>query len=138
MTDVDYSALPSRILKLREYEFEAKPTMSAKDFGRYSSFSGGTLQGDFFELVSSVIRNTLVPAAREAWDAVWEQDLDIPITFEELLAFANELVENEAARPTQRRSPSGTTASATATQSTGNSDSPAAPVDTSTSPLAPA
>src|SRR4051812_23140498 len=101
MSDIDYSTLPSRTLRLREYEFEAKPTMSAKDFGRYSSFSGGAIEGDFFELVSTVIRNTLLPSSREAWDNLWEQDLDVPVTFEELLAFANDLVENEAARPTQ-------------------------------------
>lgn len=134
MATTDYSSLPSRILKLREYEFTAKPTMSAKDFGKYSRFSKGDVENDFFEAVSEVIRNTLVPDSRKAWDDLWELDLDVPITFEEVIEFANGLVEGEAGRPTQRRSPSGTTASATAIPSTDGSGSPGQQTDSSTSP----
>ncbi len=124
MTD---PATEPREIKLREYVFNAKPTMSAKDFGVISRFAGGEgLTGDLFELLSGAIRNTLVAASRDDWDKIWTLDLDNPITFEEVAEFANRLAESEANRPTSPPSPSGPTASSAQTNSTDDSGSQAA------------
>lgn len=134
MTD---PATEPREIKLREFVFHAKPTMSAKDFGTISRFAGGDgLTGDYFELLGGACRNTLVAAERERWDEIWTLDLDVPITFEEVAEFANKLAETEANRPTQPPSPSGRSASSVPTSSTGNSDSAEAKV-TSRSQSAP-
>lgn len=115
-----------RIVNLREFEFTAKPTMSAPDFGLISRFAGGNLEGDYFELLNKAIRNTLVPESREAWDDLWQQDLAVPITFEEVADFANKLAESEAGRPTQQPSRSGPTVTSTPTKSTDGSLTPEA------------
>jgi hypothetical protein len=125
MTDAANPPEP-RTVNLREFEFTAKPTMSAPDFGLISRFAGGNLEGDYFELLNTAIRNTLVPESREAWDDLWEQDLAVPVTFEEVAEFANKLAEKEAGRPTQQPSRSGTTERSTATKSTDGSLSPEA------------
>lgn len=125
MTDAANPPEP-RIVNLREFEFTAKPTMSGKDFGLISRFASGSLEGDYFELLNTAIRNTLVPESREAWDDLWEQDLAIPVTFEEVAEFANKLAEAEAGRPTQPPSRSGPGAKSTETRSTDGSPSPEA------------
>jgi hypothetical protein len=119
----DYEDLETRALKLREHEFTFKPTMSAKDFGIVTRFGSTQIEGDFFELLSGVVRRTLVEASRKDWDALWEKDLEVPITFEELSEFVNRIVESEANRPTQSPSRSGASARTTETSSTGNSGS---------------
>jgi hypothetical protein len=117
----------TRRFALREgYEFDFKPTMSAKDFGLMTRFrENGTVDnvGDFFELVSGVIRRTLIAADRERWDKVWEEDLDRPITFAEVTELANKVMSDDAGRPTQQPSPSGPSASTDSTRSTDGSDS---------------
>lgn len=115
----------TRKLSLRDWEFEFKPTMSAKDFG--TAASAQEMKGNLFENVASVVRNTLIPSERKRWDDLWEMDLDVPITFEELDAFIAKLIASESSRPTQPPSPSGSTAKNTEPSSTGNSASPAVP-----------
>ncbi len=124
MTD---TAPDTRTFTLREgYEFEFKPTMSAKDFGLMTRFrADGTVAnvGDFFELVSGVVRRTLVPSERERYDKVWDEDLDNPITFAELTELANKVMTDDAGRPTQQPTSSGPSASSDTPNSTENSGS---------------
>lgn len=125
----------TRKLSLRDYEFEFKPTMSAKDFG--TAASAQEMKGNLFENISSVVRNTLIASERQRWDELWEMDLDEPITFKELDDFVGQLIASEADRPTQPPSPSGSTAKTTVPSSTENSTSPAAQ-GTTLSPSLPA
>ncbi len=117
----------TRSFDLREgYTFEFKPTMSAKDFGlmtRFREDGAVTDVGDFFELVSGVIRRTLIASERERYDKIWEEDLDRPITFAELTELANKVMSDDAGRPTQQPSPSTPSASNASTRSTESSDS---------------
>src|ERR1051326_4518142 len=99
MTDSNGTA--PRTLKLRDREFACKPTMSAKDFGIITRFGSEQIQGDFFELLNGVVRRTLLPESRDAWDALWEEDLEVPVSFEELSNFVNSMLEDAAARPTR-------------------------------------
>jgi len=119
----------TRTFVLREgYEFEFKPTMSAKDFGlmtRFREDGAVTDVGDFFELVSGVIRRTMIAADRERWDKIWDEDLDRPITFSEVTELANKVMADDAGRPTQQPSSSGQSASSASTKSTDGSDSKA-------------
>lgn len=110
----------TRQFVLRDWEFTFKPTMSAKDFGALASAQESAR--DLFEVYSSVIRNTLVADERKRWDELWEQDMDVPVSFPELDAFVSKLVEAESSRPTQPPSPSGSTAKSTTQNSTAGSD----------------
>ncbi len=117
----------TRRFALREgYEFDFKPTMSAKDFGlmtRFREDGAVTDVGDFFELVSGVIRRTLIAAERERWDKIWDEDMDRPITFAEVTELANNVMSSDAGRPTQPPPSSGPSASSGTTKSTDDSDS---------------
>ncbi len=131
----------TRTFTLREgYDFEFKPTMSAKDFGLMTRFrEDGQVTdtvGDFFELVSGVIRRTLIASERERWDKVWEEDLDRPISWSEINDFVAKVMSDDAGRPTQPPSPSGASASSASTKSTENSDSKER-VGSTTSPSVP-
>ena len=126
----DHTALQgvTRTVKLREHEFIAKPTMSGQDFGAITALANGSAEGDLFKVLSTAIRNTLIASEREKWDAIWKLDLDVPITWEETLAVANELCEEATGRPTQPLSLSGRSGENGQTRSTGASDFTAVPV----------
>ncbi len=121
------SEADTRTFTLRDgYDFEFKPTMSAKDFGLMTRFrEDGTVDnvGDFFELVSGVVRRTLIASERERYDKIWDEDLDRPITFNELTELANKVMSDDAGRPTQQPTSSGDSAKSDTPSSTGNSDS---------------
>ncbi len=114
----------TRVVTLRDRTFVAKPTMSAKDFGAITALASNTADGDFFVVLSTAVRNTLKRDQREAWDALWDEDLDEPITFTELAEAANKLCQDEAARPTLPLSPFGSSGESGGMRSTANSGSP--------------
>lgn len=119
-----------RTLALRDREFRFKRAMSAKDFGIVSTLGTGSAEGNLFELLSGVVRRTLIADDRPAWDALWDEDMDDPIGFDEFSEFVNVLIEDEAKRPTVSPSPSGNTPGSTRTPSTGGSDSTEAAAST--------
>lgn len=112
-----------RTLSLREHTFRFKPAMNAKDFGLVTTIGTGSAEGNLFDLLSGVVRRTMIADDRERWDALWDDDLDEPISFQEFSEFVNTLIEDESKRPTASPSPSGPTASSTRTPSTGGSGS---------------
>lgn len=90
---------------LRGVEFKAKPIMSHADFGALTALGSG--QENAAGIVAGVVRNTLLPDYRQAWDELLARELEIPISFGTLTDVANFLAEGATGRPPQSPSPSG-------------------------------
>lgn len=123
----------TRPVVLRGVTFQAKPTMHARDFGAFSTIASGEVQGNLFELVNGVIRNTLVPSERERWDDLLAMDMAVPIDWAELVALADTIAGRAVDRPTVPPSPSGSTNGSTSTRSMDGSGSTEAQVSLTSS-----
>lgn len=121
----------TREFTLRGRTFRAKPTMPGDAFDDLADLqSGKPSTNRIYGLLASIIRRTLVPDSREAWDELIAADLDVPIETMILAEIADDLVTGETGRPPQPLTPSTSSRVSGGISSTEGSDSQAAPVST--------
>ncbi len=121
----------TRKFVLRGVEFWAKPTMPAKDLSALADVQSGANDGQTYQIITGVIRSTLLESSRPAWDDLLTQEMDVPITLKTLMSIADDLVAETTGRPPTQPSPSGTTGESTSMRSMDDS------VSTGVLPLTP-
>lgn len=124
--------------KLAGQQFTLKPDMPARAISDYADLDtytveNGQIPPGTFDTLARCIGSTLVTADQERWHDLLAQELENPITLEDMLAVANFMVEVTAHRPTKPLSSSGDTAGNDGRKSTDDSGSPA---ETAPTPLA--
>lgn len=126
--DVERSKLEGvdRSFTLCGIEFQCAPTMPARSLSMLADVQSGVRTAGLYEAICEVIRSTIRPEHREAWDDLLERDdLAVPIDMNTLLQIADDLCEAATGRPTSPPSPSTTTPKKTPIGSTDASDSQA-------------
>lgn len=127
--DLKENAGKTRTFTFCGEQFVAKPIMSAEDVSTLTDIgldgNENAASREMFPQINAVIRKTLVPEYREAWDAVVAADRPIPISMVSLSRVASWLLVEEAGRPTEPLSSSGTSGGSGSTTSTEDSGSKA-------------
>lgn len=118
----------TRSFKLRGVELQAKPTMPAQHLSALADLQTGVNTARSYETLTDAIRDTLVEADRERFDAVLTQEHTVPISLETLMQIADDLVAKATGRPPTPPTPSGSTEGNGSTRSTDGIVSTVGPV----------
>lgn len=118
-----------RTVTVQGRQFHAMTAMPAEAFSDFGDLlldmASGTFARAAYARVTDIIRRSLKPDARDAWDAFLEEDRDPPIAIADLIEAADQLSASATGRPSQPPTPSGNGDERTETASTVISGSPA-------------